>query len=226
MISAAGYVILYGVVAAISPLALTAMLAVVRSERPRTNGIAFLAGFLFGTTLGCVLGLILGQATVDRSDTSDTIRGLAVLLIGIALLVAGIRARRSPPPPPPAETSRGGAIMARLRHVGPGEALSMAGLLGLGGPKRLILTLLAMASIGDVDLGALENLTLVVLYIAVATSVVAALVGTVVVAGNSAEATIGRGEAWLRTNWAVLRVWLAIGLGAALVIDGLLRLVG
>ncbi len=101
----------------------------------------------------------------------------------------------------------------------------MAGLLGFGGPKRLILTLLAMASISDVDLGAVENLTLIVLSIAVATSLVSVLVGTIVVAGNRAEATIGRGEAWLRTN-RVVRVWLVTGLGAALVIDGLWRLVG
>ena len=225
MISATGHVLLYGVVAAISPLALTAMLAVVQSERPRTNGVAFLAGFLFGTAVACALGLKLGQAAVDRPDSSATIKALAALFIGIALLVAGLRARRSPPRPP-AETSRGGAILAGLGHVGPGAALSMAGLLGFGGPKRLILTLLAMASISDVGLGALENLTLIVLYIAVATSLVSVLVGTVVVAGNRAEATIGRGEAWLRTNWVVLRVWLATGLGAALVIDGLLRLVG
>jgi hypothetical protein len=102
----------------------------------------------------------------------------------------------------------------------------MAGLLGFGGPKRLVLTLLAMASVSEADLGDVENLTLIVLYVAVATMLVSVPVGIVVVGGNRAAAIMGRGESWLTTNAALLRVWLALGLGAALVIDGLVRLIG
>ncbi len=130
------------------------------------------------------------------------------------------------PSRPEAETGRGGAILARLSHVRPGAAPSMAGLLGFGGPKRLVLTLLAMASVSEADLGDVENLTLIVLYVAVATMLVSVPVGIVVVGGNRAAAIMGRGESWLTTNAALLRVWLALGLGAALVIDGLVRLIG
>jgi hypothetical protein len=44
VISATAYVLFYALVAAASPLVLTATLVVIRSERPRTNGIAFLIG--------------------------------------------------------------------------------------------------------------------------------------------------------------------------------------
>ena len=120
--------------------------------------------------------------------------------------------------------SRGGTILARLRHVRAGTALTMAGVLGFGGPKRLLLTLLAMASISEAGLGDIEDLTLLVLYVAVATVLVSVPVGLVVVGGNRAAATIGRGESWLKTNAALLRIWLALGLGGALVVDGLFRL--
>ena len=43
------HVLVYALAAAASPLVLTATFVVIRSDRPRTNGIAFLSGFLLGT---------------------------------------------------------------------------------------------------------------------------------------------------------------------------------
>jgi hypothetical protein len=34
-----------------------------------------------------------------------------------------------------------------------------------------------------------------------------------------------RGQEWLTTHAAVLRVWLALGIGAALAVDGVVRLI-
>ena len=223
MISATGYILFYALVAAASPLVLTATLVVIRGERPRTNSLAFLTGFLLGTTVAAGLALMLGQAAVERLDSHETIEGVLELLLGVAFVTAGLRRRRGPPRPE-AETGRAGAIMDRLSHVRPGVALSVAGLLGFGGPKRLILTFLAMASLSQADLGGVEDLTLVVLYVAVATALVSVPVGIVVVGGSRAAAIVGRAESWLKTNAKFLHVWLTLGIGVALVIDGLVRL--
>ena len=224
MISATGSVLFYALVAAASFVALTAVLVVIRSERPRTNGIAFLIGFLIGTTIGAVLGLVLGQVAVERLSSHEELQGALAVLVGLALVVAGLAERRSPKPHG-VDTDRTGAMAARLRNVGPGTALAIAGLLGFGGPKRIVLALLAMASVSNADLGDVESLTLLVLYVAVATLLVSVPVGIVVVGGNRAIAAVGRGESWLETNSGLLRVWVAVGLGAALVIDGLVRLI-
>ncbi len=223
MISATGYILFYALIAAASPLVLTATLVVIRSESPRTNSIAFLIGFLLGTTIAAVLALLLGQAAVDRLDSHETINGVLALLVGVALVAAGLRERHAPSRAE-TETGRGSAIMARLSHVRPGAALSVAGLLGFGGPKRLIVTFLAMASLSQADLRVVESLTLIVLYVAVATLLVSVPVGIVIVGGSRAAAIVGRGESWLKTNTALVRIWLALGLGVALVIDGLVRL--
>ncbi len=220
MISATGSVLFYALVAAASPLELAATLVVIKSERPRTNSIAFLVGFLAGTTIAAVLGLILGQAAVERLDAHETLEGVVVLLIGLALIAAGLAELRNQG----SDTGRGAAMLARLGHVRPGTALSMAALLGFGGPKRLALAFLAMASVSKADLGALEDLMLLALYIAVATLLVSVPVGIVVIGGSRAAATIARGETWLQTHAKLLRVWLAIGLGVALVLDALVRL--
>jgi Sap, sulfolipid-1-addressing protein len=202
---------------------LTATFVVIRSERPRTNGIAFLSGFLLGTTIACGLGLVLGQAAVERLDSHETVEGVLILLLGVALLALGLRARRAPP-----RSGAGGsgasAILAGLSSVRPAAAFSMAGLLGFGGPKRLVLTFLAMASVSDASLRDVEDLTLVVVYIAVATMLVWVPVGIVIVAGERAAVILARGQSWLTTHAAELRVWLSLAIGAALVVDAFVRL--
>ena len=214
----------YALVAAASLVALTAVLVVIRSERPRTNGLAFLVGFVLGTTVAAVLGLVLGQAAVDHLDSHETLEGLLALLVGLALVVAGLAERRRPEAHG-AGMNGNGAMAARLRDVGPGPALAFAMLLGFGGPKRLVLAILAMASVSDADLGAVVSVTLLVLYVAVATLLVSVPVAFVVVGGSRAVAVIGRGQSWLEANSGLLRVWVAVVLGGALIVDGLVRLI-
>jgi hypothetical protein len=223
VISTIGHVLFYAIVAAASPLVLTATLVVIRSERQRTNSIAFLIGFVLGTTIAAALGLLLGQAAVERLGSHETLQGVLALLLGLALVAAGLQERHGHERSG-AETDRESAALARLGRVGPGAVLSIAMLLGFGGPKRLVLAFLAMASVSQADLDNIADLTLIILYVAVATVLVSVPLGIVVVGGRRAAVIIGRGEAWLKTNTAPLRVWLAFGLGGALVIDGLLRL--
>ena len=217
------HVVLYALAAAASPLALTATFVVIRSEHPRTNGIAFLSGFLLGTTIACGLGLVLGQAVVEEFDSHDTIEGVVTLFLGVALLVVGLRARRVPSRPE-ADGGRASALLERLGSVRPRQAFSVAGLLGFGGPKRLVLTFLAMASVSEASFGDVADLTLVAVYIGVATVLVSAPVGIVIIAGERAAVILERGQSWLTTHAAALRVWLALGIGAALVGDALVRL--
>jgi hypothetical protein len=224
VIDAAGHVLFFALAAAASALTLTATLVVLRSRRPRTNGIAFLSGFLLGTTVACGLGLAVGQAAVDRLDSHETVETVVTLLLGAALLVVGLRARHASPRPQ-SRGSRASAIMAGLENVRPAAAFSMAGLLGFGGPKRLVLTFLAMASVSDAGLGDVADLTLVVVYIAVATALVSVPVGIVIVAGDRAAGLLASGHAWLIGHEAWFRVWLSMGIGAALLVDGVVRLV-
>ena len=122
---------------------------------PRTNGIAFLAGFLLGTAdrhrrpgprPGRHRSTRVSRHHQGAGGVAPRHRTVDHGTPGTSLTSHPWRKR-----------VRGGAILAGLHHVGSGATLSMAGLLGFGGPKRLVLTLLAMASISEVDLGALEG---------------------------------------------------------------------
>jgi hypothetical protein len=223
LINAGAHVLFYAVIAAASPLVLTATFVVIRSDSPRTNGIAFLSGFLLGTALACLVGLVVGETVVNRLDSHEAVENGLTFLLGVALLLVGLQQRKAPPRAAAEGGSRGSAILAGLSRVRPAAAFSMAGLLGFGGPKRLVLTLLAMAAVSGASLGHAEDLTLVVLYIAVATVLVSMPVGIVIVAVERAAVILERGQSWLTTHAAQLRVWLALGLGAALIADALVR---
>jgi hypothetical protein len=218
-------VVLFAVVAAASPLALTATLVVIRSERPRTNGIAYLSGFLFGTLFACVLGLLVGVTFVNRLDSHSELQSVVVLLVGIALLAIGLRSKTDRTDVVGDGTGRGAAIMAGLGEMGPGAASSMAALLGFGGPKRLLLTLLAMAAVSTAGRGVVVDATLVVSYVVIATSLVWAPVGVMLIAPDRAQPFLARTESWSKAHAVPLRFWFSVGFGAALVIDAAVRLI-
>jgi hypothetical protein len=223
VIETAVYVVFYGIIAAVSPLVLTATFIVIRSDRKRTNGIAYLTGFVLGTTIACMIGLLLGQAAADRLSAHETIDGLFALLIGVALVVVALRGRRIPLRPE-TETGRATAILAGLEHVGPGAAFSMAGLLGFGGPKRLLLTFLAMAAVSEDAVGVAGDLALVALYIAVATALVSVPVVIILATGDWGVVMLGQAESWFRRHSPALRLWVGLGVGALLILDGVVRL--
>ena len=223
MNNAGFHVVLYAIVAAASPLVLTATFVVIRSARPRTNGIAFLIGFVVGTALACIVGLIVGQAAADKLNSHDTVEDLLTLALGLALVIFGIRAQRRQEPIVAEPSSRVTAIMEGLRNVRPAAACSMAGLLGFGGPKRLLLTLLAMGAVTSAHVGRVAGLTLGLTYIVIATVLVWLPVGIVIIGGERAAVTLERGESWLTTHARVLRIWIALGFGGALVVDAILR---
>lgn len=203
---------------------LTATFVVIRSERPRGNGIAFLSGLLLGTCIACGLGLLFGHAAVEQVDSHETIEGVVTLLLGLVLLLIGLRARHSSPRPETERSSRASAILAGLGNVRPAAAFSMAGLLGFGGPKRLVFTFLAMASISEGGIGGAGDVALIVTYIVIATALVWVPVGVVVVAGERAAVILDHSQSWLTSHAAALRVWLSLGMGTALVMDALVRL--
>ena len=100
----------------------------------------------------------------------------------------------------------------------------MAGLLGFGGPKRLVLTFLAMASVTNAGVRDIVEVPLVAVYVVVSTALVSVPVGIVVIAGERADAILARGQSWVSEHATGLRKWLSIVIGGALVVDGLVRL--
>jgi hypothetical protein len=218
-------VLLYAVVAATSPLALALTLVVLRSGRGRLNGATFAVGFLLGQSIVCAVAFGLGLATVpNRNRNHPTLISVLELAFGVALLAASVHIRRTPPKPPGTSDSRMVRLKSRLSRLSPVTAFATGAVLGIGGPKRLAITVLTMSTIAGGGLSRAEALPLILLYLGIATVFVWVPVLLYVIFGHRAESALTEGETLLTKYQKPLTFYPSLVLGVVLVVAGLVEL--
>ena len=218
-------ILLYALVAGLSPLALLSILAVLGSGRGRANGSAFGLAFLLAQSTVLLIAILVGSAaTPDRERHHETLEAALELALGLALLALAWRARRPRFPQQSSGESRTKALLARLRGLRPATAFSVGALLGVGGVKRLTITLFAGATIAVSRLEPGEELALGVLYVVIASLLVWLPVGAYLIAGKRADEVIETTEAWLIENQQQATVLSTLVFGLLLSGDALVRL--
>ncbi len=192
----------YALVATLSPIGFAATLAVLASGR--VNALLFAVVFVAAQAATCVLLVLLADVlSPGRRDNA-----LLELVFGAALIAGAALVRR-----------RGIARsvdLSLLDRLTPATAVVAAVLLNLG-PKRLVLTALAAATIED-------SLPLVVVYTAIATLLVWGPVLAYELAGDGATRLLARGQDWLARRQRAVASWSLLVVGAFAVADSLAAL--
>lgn len=218
-------VVLYALVAGLSPLALLATLAVLGSGRGRLNGSAFAVGFLLTQSAVLLIAFLLGAATSpDRDRDHETLAAALGLAAGLALVALAARQRSTGQPEERIGSSRTEGFLARLGQLRPATAFSFGALLGVGGVKRLTITLLAGASIALSGLIAAEELALGIGYVLLASALVTIPVVVYLIAGSHADAWAGNAQTWLIRNSQRLTIMSTLVFGLLLIGHSLLML--
>jgi Sap, sulfolipid-1-addressing protein len=214
--------ILYALVAAASPLGLAATLTVLRSGRVQALGLA--AGVVLAQLVTCGVFVLIGTASVNHRTKRPIVEGVLELALGAALLVLASaihhRPRRANP-----DSGRSSQILDRLHRLHGTTAFAAGLALGVGGPKRLVLTGLASASITAAGVDGAGEAALVLWYSALATIVVWAPVLAVVVSGDRVIDRIDSAFRWLARHHRPVTVWALLIVGFFLMGHGLLLLV-
>jgi hypothetical protein len=223
LIDTASRILLFALVAGASPIAIVSTLAVLTSTRGRANGIAFLVGFLFGQSAAFLAAFLVGSAATTDREENENVAAALELAFGAALLAIAWPERRH------ARGTSGGpsrtkALLTRLKGLRPGTAFSLGTLLGVGGVKRLSITIVAGATVGIANLLGVEELALGALYVVVAGALVWLPVGVYLVAGKRADDWMARAEDWLTTNERRLTFFSTLLFGFLLTSDALVRL--
>jgi hypothetical protein len=220
--SAALHLIPYAFIAAASPLGFAATLTVLRTGRVQALGFA--VGVVAGQLVACELLVLIGTASFGNRTKRPYAEGVFELLLGVALLVLAWNIHRRPEGSEP-NSGRSQHILERLERVHATTAVVAGVALGVGGPKRLILTGLAAASITAAGLDGTRDAALVLWYGALATVVVWLPVLGAILLGQRAVDWLDGGFSWLTRHHRPLTIGVLLVVGPFLVVDGIALLV-
>ncbi len=218
--------LLFALVAASSPLALGSVIAIVTSAQGRIKGAAFAIGFVSGQALIFLLALTLGIATLGNSENHPTVVAVLVTLFGAALLLTAVRVRgqHTKPVRVRGPNPRTVALRARLASLRPLSALAVGAALGVGGPKRLSITVAVTAMITESGVSHANALRLGVLYVGISTVLVWAGALFYIVWGKRATDWLTNAQHWSVRHREPLMFYPSVVLGLVLVIDGIVQL--
>jgi Sap, sulfolipid-1-addressing protein len=224
MIHATLQLLFYALLAGFSALAFAATIAVMQAGRLKTLG--FGTGFVIGQVFTCSLFVILGVVVTGASKrTHSTLLATLELLLALVLIAVAARLRRAPPVETEGSSERTQAVLERLNRMR-FLTTSIAGLvLGIGGPKRLLLTALAATAITTTGVGDAEEAALVVWYCALATVLVWGPVIVYVLLGDRAVGVMTRAQQKVARRQPGVKVYAFLVLAGMLILDAISLLV-
>ena len=206
---------------AISPLAIVAVILILTTPQAKTNGPAFLGGWL--AALAVVGGVAL--VATDAADSADssgprTIVALVKIALGVVLFFLAWRGFRSRP-----KTGEDAPLpkwMAALDRFTPTRSLAVGALFGGVKPKNLILAAAAAAGIAGSGLGGAQQVVVLLLLILVASVTIIAPVAIYFLLGEEKAARVLDGwKTWLQANNSTVMIVLFVVFGVVLLGQGI-----
>lgn len=202
---------------ALSPLPIVGVILMLLSPKAKSNGPAFVLGWLAGMAI--LFGIVLIFVNPDRLNNSDsspsTLYGVFHLALGVLLWLLAVKQWKSRPKA--GETPELPKWMAGIDKVTPLMALGLGALLSSLNPKNLILDLAGASAIAAGDLSTTQQIAATLIFMFIASITVAGPVIWFLVAGDSAKAKLDKMREWLVANNAIIMAIVFIILGASLV---------
>jgi threonine/homoserine/homoserine lactone efflux protein len=220
---AIGQVLSFGVGVAISPVPIIAVVLMLGTPRARSNGPAFVLGWVVGlAAVGTIVLLLSSGASASEAGEPATWVGVLKLVLGALLVLVAVRQWRGRP--------RGGAEaelpkwMATIDTFKPPKALAFGVLLSAVNPKNLLLTVGAAAAIGQTGIGAGEQAVALGVFVVVGTLGPGLPVGIYFALGRRGVAILDDLKAWMGGHNAAIMAVLCLVIGTKLIGDGIAAL--
>lgn len=183
--------LLYALLAGLSPVAFAATIAVMPAGRLKVLG--FGTAFVTAQLLTCVIFVVIGVAATTR-DNRPVLHAALELALAVGLVLLALRVRRKPQTAREGSSPRTQAMLERLGRLRFLTTVLAGVVLGVGGPKRLVLTALAAGTITTSGIDDAEEAVLVILYVVVATMLVWGPVALFVLLGDRTVALMKRAQ--------------------------------
>src|SRR3954466_2099988 len=169
MKEAIGQVLSLGVGVAVSPIPIIAVVLMLATPRARSNGPAFVLGWIIGLAIvGTIVLLVSSGADASSDGEPATWVSVLKLVLGLALLLVGVHGWRGRPRPGGPDAALP-AWMQTIDAFGAPKALAMGVLLSGVNPKNLLLTVAAAAAIAQTGIDAAEQAIALAVFVVIGT---------------------------------------------------------
>ena len=219
LMEAVGQLLPAAVAVALSPIPIIAIVLMLGTPKARTNGPAFVAGWVAGLVVVMVVILFVAGGSDTSGTPSDTVNwfqvAIGVLFLGMARASSGAGAR-----------SRARRRRCR-RGWRPSTRSSPAGRLGLGfllsavNPKNLALTASAAASIAQAGLSDGDQFAAALVFVIIGSVTVAGSVLFYLVATEKATPALASVKDFMAAHNAVIMMVILLILGVKILGEGL-----
>ncbi len=208
---------------AISPIPIIAVILMLFSPKARTNGPAFLVGWVIGVALVVAVVSLLASALDVGTDSgaSDGASTLKVAL-GLILIAAGIRRWRHRPAlgteaPMP-------KWMSALDSETTLKATGLGVLLSAANPKCLVFGVAAAATVAQANLSTSDTVITLAVFVVLSSLTVAIPIVFFLLGGEKARTTLDGWKVWLQANNAAVMAVLFVVFGVVIFAQGTGRL--
>ena len=219
--AAIGAVLPLGVGVALSPVPIIAVVLMLATPRGRTNGPAFIAGWVLGLAAAGTVVLVIsaGAGASEDQDGPATWVGIVKLLVGLALIVlAGLQWRGRPRGE---EAPALPAWMSSIDTFGPGKAFGLAVALSAVNPKNLLLVVAAATAIAQTGAGTGAQAVALAVFVVLGTVGPGLPLGIYYALGSRSAHLLDGLRRWMATHNTAIMAVLLLVIGLKLLGDGL-----
>jgi threonine/homoserine/homoserine lactone efflux protein len=217
---AIGQILPFAVVVALSPIPIIGVVLMLGTPRARSNGPAFILGWLLGlTVVGAIVLAVASGANASESGEPASWVGVLKLVLGAVLLLLAVKQWRGRP--------RGDANaalpgwMRTIDHFTPGRALAMGVALSAINPKNLVLTIGATTAIAQTGISTGDKAIALAVFVLIATLGPGIPVAIYFFMGERATRMLDELKNWMGHNNAAIMTVILLVIGAKLLGDGI-----
>jgi hypothetical protein len=215
-----GQILPMAIAAGISPIPIIGVVLMLVTPRARTNGPAFVVGWIVGLAVVGVIGLTVANAAgaSDNGAASDGTNTTQIVL-GAALILMALRQWRKRPKA--GEEPEMPKWMTAVDHFTPVKAAGMGVGLSAVNPKNLILALSAAATIGATSLSGADQAIVYAVFALIATIGVGAPIVIFFTMGARAESVLDELKVWLGHHNAAIMAVILLVIGGKILGQGI-----
>jgi Sap, sulfolipid-1-addressing protein len=205
---------------ALSPIPIIAVVLMLTSRRARSNGPAFVIGWLIGlAVIGAIVLSVAGPAGASKSGSPATWVSWVKIVLGAALLLIAVRQFRGRPKD--GDEAALPKWMASIDSMKPLTVLGLAALLGGVNPKNLLLAVSAGASIAQTGISGADQAIAYAVFALIGTIGVGTPVVIYFALGERSATMLATLKDWMGRHNAVIMSVLCLVIGVKLIGDAI-----